>query len=58
MNLKAPIATRAAMPHLRRAGGGAIVNIGSTAAFVGYAGRSPYTATKHAVLGPAQVHRG
>ena len=45
------LATRAAIPHLRRRGGGAIVNIGSTASLQGYGSLSGYTAAKHAVLG-------
>ena len=42
---------RAAIPHLRRAGGGAIVNTASVVSTVGFAGFSPYTSSKHAVLG-------
>lgn len=39
------------VPHLRAAGGGAIVNTASTASFVAYPGMSGYNASKHAVLG-------
>ena len=39
------------VPHLRAAGGGAIVNTASTASHVGYPGMSAYNASKHAVLG-------
>lgn len=46
------LGTRYAMPHLRaRAGGGAIVNIASTAAFIAYPNMTAYTMAKHAVLG-------
>jgi NAD(P)-dependent dehydrogenase (short-subunit alcohol dehydrogenase family) len=37
---------RAAVPHMRRAGGGAIVNVGSTASFVGSPESIPYSAAK------------
>lgn len=43
--------TYAAIPHLRRRGGGAIVNTGSTASLTGYATLSAYCAAKHGVLG-------
>lgn len=39
------------LPVMIRQGGGAVVNTASTAALVGSAGISPYTASKHAVLG-------
>ena len=39
------------IPLLRENGGGAIVNICSTAGFKGVEGMSPYVASKHAVLG-------
>jgi NAD(P)-dependent dehydrogenase (short-subunit alcohol dehydrogenase family) len=42
---------RCAIPHLQRAGGGSIVNSGSTASLFGYGGLGGYTAAKHAVLG-------
>ncbi|MUL41542.1 SDR family oxidoreductase [Streptomonospora sp. PA3] len=42
---------RAALPSLRRAGGGAIVNVSSTAGLQGYAGLSAYVASKWAVRG-------
>jgi len=41
----------AAVPHMRKAGGGAIVNAGSTASFLGYPMSPAYTATKSAILG-------
>ena len=42
--------TRHALPHLRAAGGGSIVNIGSVAAHVGFATDAAYCASKGAVL--------
>ncbi len=45
------LGTRWAMPHLRARGGGAIVNIASTAAFIAYPNMTAYTMAKHAVLG-------
>jgi len=47
------LASRAALPHMRAAGGGAIVNIASVAAFRGSRGRPThaYAASKAAVLG-------
>ena len=43
--------TRAAVPRLRADGGGAIVNISSTAGHWGYPLRSPYAASKWAIEG-------
>ncbi len=42
---------RGAVPLLRAAGGGAILNTSSTAGLVGYPMRSPYAASKWAVVG-------
>ncbi len=42
---------RAAVPAMRSAGSGSIVNIASTAASRGAAGLLPYVASKHAVVG-------
>ncbi len=42
---------QAALPSLRRAGGGSIVNISSTAGLMGYAFLAPYVASKWAVRG-------
>lgn len=42
---------RAAIPPMRRAGGGSIVNIASIDSFIGVAGMTTYVATKYAVLG-------
>ncbi len=43
--------SRAALPHLREAGGGSIINIGSVLSLVGARNRVAYTASKAAVLG-------
>lgn len=52
INLKAVwTCTRAAVPHMRAAGGGAIVNAGSTASYLGYPMSPAYTSTKAAILG-------
>ena len=45
------LATKYAMPHLRKAGRSYIVNVGSISSFVGQAGTPIYTTSKHAVLG-------
>lgn len=42
---------RACLPHLRRDGGGRIVNIASTEGLGATAHLSPYTASKHGVIG-------
>jgi len=42
---------RLAVPLLKAAGGGSIVNLGSTASLFGYPLRSPYAASKWAVIG-------
>lgn len=42
---------RLAVPALRAAGGGAIVNLASTAGLMGYPLRAPYAASKWAVVG-------
>jgi 3-oxoacyl-[acyl-carrier protein] reductase len=42
---------RAALPHLERSGAGRIVNIASTEAWGGQRFSSPYTASKHGVVG-------
>ncbi|MEU0728954.1 SDR family oxidoreductase [Streptomyces sp. NPDC006140] len=52
INLTAPfLLTRAALPHLIAAGGGAIVNTASEAALRGSAAGAAYTVSKHGVLG-------
>ena len=43
--------TRLAVPLLRRSGGGSIINISSNAGTHGFEGRSPYTASKWALIG-------
>jgi NAD(P)-dependent dehydrogenase (short-subunit alcohol dehydrogenase family) len=43
--------TRHAIPHLIGAGGGAIINMSSAAGRFGYPNRSPYSATKWALVG-------
>lgn len=45
---------RDAIPHLKQAGNGRIVTIGSTASSFGDAGLAAYAASKHAVLGLAK----
>jgi NAD(P)-dependent dehydrogenase (short-subunit alcohol dehydrogenase family) len=42
---------RAEIPALREAGGGAIVNVSSSAGLMGYPYLSPYVASKHGVIG-------
>jgi NAD(P)-dependent dehydrogenase (short-subunit alcohol dehydrogenase family) len=42
--------SRAALPHLRAAGGGSIINIGSVLSFLGARNRVAYSASKGAVL--------
>jgi NAD(P)-dependent dehydrogenase (short-subunit alcohol dehydrogenase family) len=44
------LGTKHAIPHLRAAGGGAIVNAGSTSSYIGMARGPAYCATKGAVL--------
>jgi len=52
VNLTAHTTTiRACLPHLRRNGEGRIVNIASTEGIGGSAHLSPYTASKHGVIG-------
>jgi len=43
--------SRLAIPLIRKAGGGSIINIASSAALFGYPNRSPYAASKWAVVG-------
>ena len=45
------LCARRAIPLLRQAGGGSIVNISSTAGILGYPKRTPYAASKWAVVG-------
>jgi NAD(P)-dependent dehydrogenase (short-subunit alcohol dehydrogenase family) len=56
VNLTAPFAiARAAMPYLRRAGGGLIVNVSSVAGRRGWANAAAYCATKFALTGLTQA---
>ncbi|KQT53742.1 3-ketoacyl-ACP reductase [Aureimonas sp. Leaf454] len=48
------LCTRLAVPHLKAAGGGAIVNMSSSAGRHGYAYRTPYAAAKFGVIGFTQ----
>ena len=43
--------TRLAIPHLKRSNAGVIVNLSSIAGRYGFANRSPYSASKWAVIG-------
>lgn len=45
------LCTRAQVRHMRQRGRGVIINTASTAALVGAPGTTPYTASKHGVLG-------
>lgn len=52
INLTAPfLLTRAVLPHMLQAGGGAIVNTGSAASLRGAAAGAAYTASKHGLAG-------
>jgi NAD(P)-dependent dehydrogenase (short-subunit alcohol dehydrogenase family) len=52
VNLNGPYyCARLAIPLLRKAGGGAIINIASNAALMGCPNRAPYVASKWAVIG-------
>jgi NAD(P)-dependent dehydrogenase (short-subunit alcohol dehydrogenase family) len=42
---------RAQLPAIERSGGGAIVNVSSTAGLMGVAGMAAYSASKHGVIG-------
>ncbi|CAN5749834.1 3-oxoacyl-ACP reductase FabG [soil metagenome] len=54
-NLTGPfLCCRAAIPHLRNAGGGSVVAISSGAAKQGYAGLSAYSASKFGLMGLMQ----
>lgn len=45
---------RAALPHMRKRGAGSIVITSSTQGLSGYYGSTPYTTSKHAVVGMAR----
>jgi NAD(P)-dependent dehydrogenase (short-subunit alcohol dehydrogenase family) len=52
VNLNGPFfCVQQAIPRMRAAGGGAIVNVASVAAVVGMANRPAYTASKHGLVG-------
>ena len=52
MNLKHQfLAAQAVYPMMKRAGGGSVINMGSTSWMVGQGGMAAYTAAKSAVLG-------
>ena len=56
VNARAPfILCREAIPHLREAGGGAIVNVASVLGVKGYVRQGAYTASKHAMMGFSKV---
>lgn len=59
LNVLAPIiAMQAVIPIMRKAGGGAIVNVNSGTAFMTIPGYSVYSASKRALLGFTQTARG
>ena len=50
VNIMGPaLVAKHAVPHMRRAGGGAIVNVGSVSSFIGQRGMLTYNATKAAI---------
>jgi NADP-dependent 3-hydroxy acid dehydrogenase YdfG len=49
--------TRAALPHLKRAGGGHVVNVSSVAGRIGFPMAAVYTATKFGVVGFSEALR-
>ncbi|EIJ45818.1 short chain dehydrogenase [Herbaspirillum sp. GW103] len=52
INLTGPfLCTRRAVPMLKKNGGGAIINISSVAGRLGFALRTPYSASKYGVIG-------
>ncbi|MBY0527152.1 MAG: SDR family oxidoreductase [Gemmataceae bacterium] len=52
VNLTGPfLCARRAVPLLKQAGGGSIINIASVAARLGFPNRSPYSASKWAIIG-------
>lgn len=56
VNLTAPfVLARTAIPHMRAAGGGLIVNVSSVAGRRGWAGASAYCSTKFALTGLTQA---
>lgn len=56
LNLHAPFwAMSAALPAMRAAGWGRIVNVASVHGLVGSTGKAPYVASKHALVGATKV---
>jgi NAD(P)-dependent dehydrogenase (short-subunit alcohol dehydrogenase family) len=56
VNLTGPfLCTRRAVPLLKQAGGGAIINLASVAARLGFPKRSPYSASKWGLIGLTQT---
>ncbi len=52
VNLTGPfLCTRRAVPMLKKSGGGSIVNIASVAGRLGFALRTPYSASKYGIIG-------
>lgn len=49
--------TRAVLPHMRRAGGGTVVQMSSTGGHISAAGYGAYSATKHALEGLTEALR-
>lgn len=49
------LCARRAVPMLKQAGGGSIINIASVAARLGFPNRSPYSASKWAIIGLTQT---
>jgi len=56
VNLTGPfLCARRAVPLLKQAGGGSIINIASVAARLGFPNRSPYSASKWGIIGLTQT---
>jgi NAD(P)-dependent dehydrogenase (short-subunit alcohol dehydrogenase family) len=56
INVRGPfLCCQAAIPHMRKQGGGRIINIGSTLAYHGPADRLPYSCSKGALLAMTKV---
>jgi len=56
INLTGPfLCTRRAVPMLKQNGGGAIINISSVAGRLGFALRTPYSASKYGVIGMTET---
>ena len=56
VNVRGPwLCSRAAIPHMRAAGYGRVINMGSTLSVVGVPGRTPYASSKGAVAQMTRV---